>query len=283
MSEPKNKSPAFQFYPADFLLDTAILTAAEVGAYWRLCSYAWKGIRGLPQCHIPSKPEELARMVGMTVEEWSTISGRVLEYFTERDDNFVHRRLEKELQKQNRFHEHQRKAGKRGAEAKWSKARQEKVNDGEPIVRPKRAHRPANGQTIANDGPSSSFSSTSSPSGTTPSPNGEGRILAVEVGSNGHIAANELVGFWIDAQPERPPNASIAKQGKAAQRICSQHSREEIVRACVGIGQLFPHSDGQPWDLFDLERKFAKAFQAAVNHPEIQSARFETEFMERTQ
>ena len=94
----------------------------------------------------------------------------------------------------------------------------------------------------------------------------------IEVGFHDpSMKANELVGFWIDCQDTKVPEEQIRKQGKAASRICQKYTREQIAQASVGILQLYPHSNGEPWDLFDLERKFAKAMQGAVNHPEVQA------------
>ena len=40
------------------------------------------------------------------------------------------------------------------------------------------------------------------------------------------------------------------------------------------MGHLFPYSDGAPWDLFDLERKFLKAAHAfAASDPAIKADR----------
>ena len=43
----KNNTPAFQFYPQDFLVGTAMLSAEETGAYIRLLCYQWTN-DGLP-------------------------------------------------------------------------------------------------------------------------------------------------------------------------------------------------------------------------------------------
>ena len=87
------------------------------------------------------------------------------------------------------------------------------------------------------------------------------------------LQANELLGFWIDQQISKPATPQIAKQGAAAKRICLAYSREQVVQAAVGISQLFPYSGGEPWDLFDLERKFAKAMEAANNNPDVKIQR----------
>lgn len=52
------KSPAFQFYPQDFLVGSADLTIDQVGAYIRLLCYQWaKG-------GLPNNPSQLASMCG---------------------------------------------------------------------------------------------------------------------------------------------------------------------------------------------------------------------------
>ena len=55
---PKEKSPAFQFYPADWLSSTAIslMTPAEEGAYLRLLCHAWMD----PMCSLPDDDAQLA-------------------------------------------------------------------------------------------------------------------------------------------------------------------------------------------------------------------------------
>jgi hypothetical protein len=51
--------------------------------------------------------------------------------------------------------------------------------------------------------------------------------------------------------------------------------------AFVGIGQLFPHCPpkSEPWDLTDLDRKFAKAMAKARDHPELRSRQREGELL----
>jgi len=49
-----------------------------------------------------------------------------------------------------------------------------------------------------------------------------------------------------------------------AKKICSERSDDAIYLAIEGIKKLYPHSNGAPWDLFDLDRKFDKAVQAAT-------------------
>lgn len=56
----KNKSPAFMFYPSDWLGSqrVSLMTLEEEGAYIRLLSYCWQ------HGSIPRDPDKLARLIG---------------------------------------------------------------------------------------------------------------------------------------------------------------------------------------------------------------------------
>lgn len=86
---------------------------------------------------------------------------------------------------------------------------------------------------------------------------------------NGSLTGGEVLGWWLELQETRPPDSDVGKQGAAAKRLAEKCDREQIVQAFVGIEQMFPYSKGEPWDLFDLEKKLPKALQAAHNHPEV--------------
>jgi hypothetical protein len=77
------------------------------------------------------------------------------------------------------------------------------------------------------------------------------------------MGADELVATWINALGSRP--AGVSKQAAVAKRLTKAYDRTTIIRALDGIQQLYPHSDGEPWDLFDLEKKFTKATTARSN------------------
>ncbi len=92
------------------------------------------------------------------------------------------------------------------------------------------------------------------------------------------VSGGEILAAWIDQQPARPSNRDAAKFGAACKRLAEEHPAQEIGAAMVGMGQLYPHSNGQPWDPLDLERKFAKALAASQQHPDVQDARAGAEF-----
>jgi DNA-binding MarR family transcriptional regulator len=99
-------------------------------------------------------------------------------------------------------------------------------------------------------------------------PDGEGESVdeSKDTTTDGErMATEEVVAAWLDRLSERPPDAAIAKQGAAAKRLASLYPRADLERALDGIGRLFPHSEGEPWDLFDLDRKFTKAHAAPTS------------------
>lgn len=94
------KSPAFQFYPGDFLSDfnVIVMTAQEVGAYALLMCVCWK------ENGITNDMEELAtasRMGDAFAESWEK---RIRRCFILRDDGrWDHPRLQAERVKQQEF------------------------------------------------------------------------------------------------------------------------------------------------------------------------------------
>ena len=77
--------------------------------------------------------------------------------------------------------------------------------------------------------------------------------------TNGTPEALGLVMAAWRTQAGTPSRAEQNKQAAAAKRIAGAHPPERIAAALAGLSLLFPFSNGQPWDLFDLERHFSKA------------------------
>ena len=111
-----SKSPAFQFYPADFLADSnqATMEPAEVGIYIRLICRCW--IEG----HIPADPKKLAMMSGVTMDVLRGAWPAIAPCFVP-DPAFagylIHPRLDRERAKQAAYREKRREAGRRGGVA----------------------------------------------------------------------------------------------------------------------------------------------------------------------
>jgi uncharacterized protein YdaU (DUF1376 family) len=132
VTKKHKKSPAFQFYPNDFMGSptVAAMTAAEVGAYLLLLCADWNGDG------FAWDVEELARTCKMTDAEFKTAWRRVSRCFVERRGRFFNPRLDAERKKQREWRRKSSEGGKLSA-AKRSKG-------GSRVVQP--PHQP-NGNT----------------------------------------------------------------------------------------------------------------------------------------
>lgn len=97
----EKKSPAFQFYPADFMsdLNVIVMTGQEVGAYALLMSACWL------ENGVPDDMEELAILSKMTPEQFQiSWEKRLKRCFIKREDGkWDHPRLQAERIKQQEF------------------------------------------------------------------------------------------------------------------------------------------------------------------------------------
>jgi uncharacterized protein YdaU (DUF1376 family) len=90
-----NKSPAFQFYPNDFLQGSKLMTLQERGAYITLLCEQWD-VGGLT-----GEAIELARLLGCHRRDAERLWGRVVKKFVKGEDHlWRNARLERERQKQ---------------------------------------------------------------------------------------------------------------------------------------------------------------------------------------
>lgn len=113
-------SPAFQFYPSDFLADEnqMLMELAEVGAYIRLICVCWK------EGSIPTDMRKLAKLVGTAPKEMERVWPAVAPCFDPHPviaDRLVHPRLERERRKQAAHKQKMSEAGRRGADARKAK------------------------------------------------------------------------------------------------------------------------------------------------------------------
>lgn len=116
----KAQSPAFQFYPKDWLSDPEVvrMTLEERGAYMQLLCYCW--LEG----GIPNDVDELAKLCGVTRRRmqklWKTLGPR-FEFDGKTAEVLRNPRLERERKAQNEHRERRREAGRRGAASRWGK------------------------------------------------------------------------------------------------------------------------------------------------------------------
>lgn len=111
--------PYIQLYVADYLADTAHLTAAQNGAYLMLIFNYWQ--RGKP---LDNRNDRLANVARMSNEEWQQNKEIIAEFFDVDGDTWHHARIDADLA------EVLTKSTKSSAAGKASAAkRQQKINE----------------------------------------------------------------------------------------------------------------------------------------------------------
>ncbi|CAB4216076.1 Protein of unknown function DUF1376, partial [uncultured Caudovirales phage] len=123
-----NKSPAFQFYAAEFLADenVVMMSNQEVGCYIKLMAYCWR------EGSIPSDIPKIGKLCGedglVMAQLWLSIGCCFSSAST--SDRLIHKRLENEREKQEKYRAERSESGKKGAKAKWNN---DLVNHGSAI------------------------------------------------------------------------------------------------------------------------------------------------------
>lgn len=119
-TDSTSKSPAFQFYPKDFLADekVRVMTLQERGAYVTLLCLCW--LEGT----LPVDMGRLARLCGVPTATFQRLWPALEACFrvhSERPDRLIQPRLERERRRQATFASEQSERGKRGAAKRWQK------------------------------------------------------------------------------------------------------------------------------------------------------------------
>lgn len=123
----KFKSPAFQFYPADWLGSqrVSLMSLEEEGAYIRLLSYCWQ------HGSVPADPDAAARLIGKGASP--VLASKVLTMFQPPLENgspfgavLVHERLQAEKEKQVAWKTKSSEGGKKSAEKRKKQQDSEK-------------------------------------------------------------------------------------------------------------------------------------------------------------
>jgi len=142
-----NKSPAFQFYPKDFLSDINVsaMNMEERGIYITLLSYCW--LEGW----LPNASTKLKRICG-NPSNWKESWENVRPCFYENNGKLYHKRLQKEREKQEKWREKSRLGGQISGEVRRKKGKKKrKLKGGSRVVQP-----------IVNQSPTLQSSSSSS-------------------------------------------------------------------------------------------------------------------------
>ena len=107
----------FSLHLPDHVADTVHLSAEEHGAYLRLLFSYWRS--GPPK----DDDRVLARIVGLSVDEWAEVRPMVEPYFEVLHGQWMHWRTDDELQAAYEAIEKSSRAGKTAAKARWDKAK----------------------------------------------------------------------------------------------------------------------------------------------------------------
>jgi len=217
-----NKSPAFQFYASDFLVDTAEMTNQEVGVYIRLLSHQW--VNG----NLNGDPNRLANVVGIDLlEVWPEIKHK---FELGEDGRLKNPKLEKVRQTQIDYRAKQSEAGKRGAAKRW---------DSNPNSNP-------NSEKVALQ---SSSSSSSSSLGSTP----KIKPTAPQAAQN---EIKEIFHFWKTTLNHPRSNLDDKRKTLIKRHLKSGYSVQDLKHAIIGCSQT-PHNmgdndRGQVYDSLEL-------------------------------
>ena len=227
-----NKSPAFQFYPQDFLADAKVqvMTTEERGAYITLLCHEW--IEG----GLPIDEEGLAMLSGAR-DRWPEIRDRIMVCFKRsggKASKWINPRLQRERKTQRERRAKRSISGRDGANARWGKDIEEDKADS-------KCHTEAMAKGMANDGSASSSSSSSSTSVTTerePPPRASDEIPAIAPDIEalamqvfGSVPAGRLAEWAGRHPPDWIRAALLATEGNAkhpayTERILHRYARD---------------------------------------------------------
>ncbi len=107
--------PYMQLYVADYLADTMHLTTEEHGAYLLLIFNYWQTGKPIPV-------SRLARIARLSNERWTDVERSLNEFFNERSGEWVHDRIERDLEAVHATQNQRSAAGKASAEARAARA-----------------------------------------------------------------------------------------------------------------------------------------------------------------
>ena len=111
-----NSSPAFQFYPADFVGDPNVMamSTTEAGAYIFLICAAWEE---KPTGTLPDDDSRLARIARLRLSDWKRIKANVMAAFVYDDE--LKRWKQKRLIREAAHQEARRDQAKNASAKRW--------------------------------------------------------------------------------------------------------------------------------------------------------------------
>lgn len=136
-------SPAFQFYPSDFLIGVALFTNEEIGIYIKLLCYQW--VHG----RIPPEPNRIARLAATSEKR----ALQVLSKFESDGEGFFNARLESERTKQQEYRDKQKANGYLGGRPKLTQIEPKPFENDNPEPKPEKALQSSSSNIVTTDTP----------------------------------------------------------------------------------------------------------------------------------
>lgn len=124
--------PYMQLYIADYLADTMHLSTEEHGAYLLLMFNYWQTGRAIPK-------NRLAKIARMSNDRWNAVETSLSEFFNDNGTDWVHERIERDLEGVRTSLEQKSAAGKasaRARKAKKSTQSERNTNECSTVVNP---------------------------------------------------------------------------------------------------------------------------------------------------
>lgn len=203
-----NQSPAFQFYPKDFLMDdkVAVMNLEQIGAYMKLLCYCWNN-NGLP-----GDEEELKEMCG-NPQNWDKIWKKVGKCFYKNSGKLYNKRLDEEKQKQKHWKEKSKEGGIKSGKIRREKSRGKSKGGLNTTKGGSKKHKPNVNQTPTFQSPSPSSSPSSIPS-------------PAAIASSKEIYPPEYESFW-----KNYPRKKEKKDAFFTWETLNQKQKEEVIIA----------------------------------------------------
>lgn len=132
----------FRFHIGDYLADTNFLDAEEHGAYLMAMLHCYK------HDFLPSDMKKLKKICKTQDEE---IIETILEFFTQKEDKWIHRRIKAELKRAESISKKASESGKRGAEKRHEK--QDVPSERQAKAKQSPSERQANAELTSNQEP----------------------------------------------------------------------------------------------------------------------------------
>ncbi|HEJ9354168.1 TPA: DUF1376 domain-containing protein [Klebsiella oxytoca] len=115
--------PYMQLYIADYLADTMHLSTEEHGAYLLLMFNYWQTGRAIPK-------SRLSRIARLTNDRWASVEASLKEFFNDNGTEWVHERIERDLEMVRSSQRQKSDAGKASARARKVKKSAEGKRNG---------------------------------------------------------------------------------------------------------------------------------------------------------